>query len=45
MNAIDSAMGENAAGTAAERKNKYGYTFEDYLNERRSGAERAEVGK
>ncbi len=38
-------MGGNAAGAAAEGKNKDGYTFEDYLNERRSGAERAEVGK
>ena len=45
MNSIDSAMGGNAAGAAAEGKNKDGYTFEDYLNERRSGAERAEVGK
>ena len=45
MNAIDSAMGGNAAGASAEGKNKDGYTFEDYLNERRSGAERAEAGK
>ena len=45
MNAIDSAMGRNAAGAVAEGKNKDGYTFEDYINERRNGTVRAEAGK
>ena len=45
MNAIDYTMEENTAVANENGKNIDGYTFEDYLNERKSGVDHTKTGK